>query len=74
MLAFPVLANPVNNLDETKDWIEIHELENEILEIGNYGYPRGEIKSNELVELVDFDNAYKVYSNSDLFDARSFDK
>jgi len=74
MLAFPVVANPINNLNESEDWNEIHELENEILEIVNYGYPRGEIKSNELVEFVDFDHAYKVYSNSDLFDSRSFDK
>lgn len=69
-----VYAYPIDKLADAEECEEIYALEDEILEKINYGSPRGEIHSDKIVEEIDFDTAYKVYSNSELFEAGVYDK
>ena len=69
-----VYAYPIDKLADAEECEEIYALEDEILERINYGSPRGEIHSKEIVEEIDFDAAYKVYSNSELFKTGTYDK
>lgn len=69
-----VYAYPIDKLADAEECEEIYALEDEILEKINYGSPRGEIHSDIIVEEIDFDTAYKVYSNSELFEVGSYDK
>nr|WP_303040766.1 hypothetical protein [Enterocloster clostridioformis] len=76
MVSFPavVFAQPINTLGASEDATEILDLEDELLEKINYGAARGEIESDELIDSIDFDAAYKVYGNSELFEARSSER
>lgn len=76
MMLFDItaFAQPADVLADSSECEEIYALEDKILEQVNYGSARGEIDSEQLVDGIDFDDAYKVYSNSELFKADSFDK
>lgn len=69
-----VFAQPVDTLRVSEDQAEILALEDKLLETVNHGAARSEIESNDLVDSIDFDAAYKVYGNSELFAARSSDR
>ena len=76
MICFPtaIFAQPADMLSVSGDESEILALEDELLETVNYGAARGEMKSDVIIDNIDFDTAYKIYGNSELFDARTSDR
>lgn len=74
MSSFETYARPIDILENTQECEEIYALEDEILEKVNYGSARGELKTNKLVDSIDFEKAYRIYSNSELFEADTYDK
>lgn len=72
--SFPAFSGQDTSLDPAHEKAEIIALQDEVVHKVNTSGPRSEISRDVTEDDIDFDRAYRVYANSELFDKRTDNK